>query len=97
MVFEVIFMKLLLSVQYPVAIIELPNRLDKDLLNIKEELYKWIDKKVCLNVTDNAELLEIIIEYLKKHLEYGEQMNYILLDDIDDEIYQFPKKYIIYI
>lgn len=45
-------MKLLITIQYPYAVIEIPDKIEKNVSKIKNELYKWLDDDISESVVN---------------------------------------------
>lgn len=96
-------MKLLISIQYPTAVIEVPDRWDKIIFNIKNDLTQWLNDGVSESVLnadwENGErdILSKIIEWLSQYLFDNERITIIELNASNINPNEFSKKQKIYI
>lgn len=96
-------MKLLISIQYPTAVIEVPDRWDKIIFNIKNDLEYWLNDGVSESVLnadwENGErdILSKIIEWLSQYLFDNERITIIELNASNINPNEFSKKQKIYI
>lgn len=96
-------MKLLISIQYPIAVIEVPDRWDKIIFSIKNDLTNWLNDglpEVVLNADwENGEqdILFRIIEWLSQYLFDNEKITIVELDSSNINPNEFSKKQEIYI
>lgn len=96
-------MKLLISIQYPIAVIEVPDRWDKIIFSIKNDLTNWLNdglSEVVLNADwENGEqdILFRIIEWLSQYLFDNEKITIVELDSSNINPNEFSKKQEIYI
>ncbi len=96
-------MKLLISIQYPIAVIEVPDRWDKIIFNIKNDLTNWLNDGVSeavLNADwENGEqdILSKLIEWLSQYLFGNEKIAIIEQDSSNINPDEFSKKQKIYI
>ncbi len=96
-------MKLLISIQYPVAVIEVPDRWDKIIFSIKNDLTHWLNDGVSESVLnadwENGEqdILSKLIEWLSQYLLGNEKITIIESNPLNINPNEFSKKQKIYI
>lgn len=96
-------MKLLISIQYPIAVIEVPDRWDKIIFSIKNDLTNWLNDGVSESVLnadwENGEqdILSKLIEWLSQYLLGNEKITTVELNSSNINPNEFSKKQKIYI
>lgn len=96
-------MKLLISIQYPVAVIEVPDRWDKIIFSIKNDLTHWLNDGISESVLnadwENGEqdILSKLIEWLSQYLFDNEKITIIESNQLNINPSEFSKKQKIYI
>lgn len=96
-------MNILISVQYPIAIIDIPNRLGKSFHIIKNDFSKWINDDSsktmfnCQNDSQRRDVLSYIIKWLSSYLLENEEITVIKLNPNECEVKNFPNKKTIFI
>ena len=82
-------MKVLISIQYPYAIIEIPNRLENSFIKIKNDYINMINYDDCLGPN---QIFSMTIEWLSQYLINDEEIKIITLKPNDKEIHNFSKR-----
>ncbi|MCM1115467.1 MAG: hypothetical protein NC397_08230 [Clostridium sp.] len=96
-------MKLLISIQYPIAVIEVPDRWEKIIFNIKSDLIDWLNDGISESVlntdwnTGEQDVLSKLIEWLSQYLFDNEKITIVELESSKINPNEFSKKQKIYI
>ena len=91
-------MKVLISIQYPYAIIEIPNRLENSFIKIKNDYINMLNdgtNNSLINYDDcsgPSQILSMTVEWLNQYLINDEEIKIITLKPNDKEIQNFSKK-----
>lgn len=96
-------MKVLISIQYPYAIIEIPNRLENSFIKIKNDYINMLNdgtNNSLINYDDYLgpnRIFSMTIEWLSQYLINDEEIKIITLKPNDKEIQNFPKRNFLFI
>lgn len=91
-------MKVLISIQYPYAIIEIPNRLENSFIKIKNDYINMLNdgtNNSLINYDDCSGpslIFSMTIEWLSQYLINDEEIKIITLNPNDKETQNFSKK-----
>ncbi|WP_296968678.1 hypothetical protein [uncultured Eubacterium sp.] len=91
-------MKVLISIQYPYAIIEIPNRLENSFIKIKNDYINMLNdgtNNSLINYDDcsgTSRIFSMTIEWLSQYLINDEEIKIITLKPSDKETQNFSKK-----
>lgn len=91
-------MQILVEIQYPYAIIEIPNRLENSFIKIKNDYINMLNdgtNNSLINYDDcsgPSRILLMTIEWLNQYLINDEEIKIITLKPNDKEIQNFSKK-----
>lgn len=91
-------MKVLISIQYPYAIIEIPNRLENSFIKIKNDYINMLNdgtNSSLINYDDclgPSQILSMTIEWLSQYLINDEEIKIVTLKPNDKEIQNFSKR-----
>ena len=76
-------MKLLITIQYPYAVIEIPEKIDKNVSEIKNELNKWLNDDISESVANcdweggTDSVFNEIIHWLEENLNCRNEIKVI--------------------
>lgn len=96
-------MKLLISIQYPVAVIEVPDRWKKTIFLIKNDLMNWLNDGMSESVLNadwkngEQDILKKLIEWLSQYLFDDEKITIVESDPSKINPNDFSKKQKIYL
>lgn len=91
-------MKVLISIQYPYAIIEIPNRLENSFIKIKNDYINMLNdgtNNSLINYDDclgPSQILTMTVEWLSQYLINDEEIKIVTLKPNDKEIQNFSKR-----
>lgn len=91
-------MKVLISIQYPYAIIEIPNRLENSFIKIKNDYINMLNdgtNSSLINYDDclgPSRILSMTVEWLSQYLINDEEIKIVTLKPNDKEIQNFSKR-----
>lgn len=91
-------MQILVEIQYPYAIIDIPNRLEKSFIKIKNDYINMLNdgtNNALINYDDclgPSRIFSMTIEWLNQYLINDEEIKIITLKPNDKEIQNFSKK-----
>ncbi len=91
-------MQILVEIQYPYAIIDIPNRLENSFIKIKNDYINMLNdgtNNSLINYDDclgSSRIFSMTIEWLSQYLINDEEIKIITLKPNDKEIQNFSKK-----
>lgn len=91
-------MQILVEIQYPYAIIDIPNRLEKSFIKIKNDYINMLNDGTNISLINYDDCLgpsrifSMTIEWLNQYLINDEEIKIITLKPNDKEIQNFSKK-----
>lgn len=91
-------MKVLISIQYPYAIIDIPNRLENSFIKIKNDYINMLNdgtNNSLINYDDSlgpSQILSMTVEWLSQYLINDEEIKIVTLKPNDKEIQNFSKR-----
>lgn len=91
-------MKVLISIQYPYAIIEIPNRLENSFIKIRNDYINMLNDGTNNSLiyyddcSGPSQILSMTVEWLNQYLINDEEIKIITLKPNDKEIQNFSKK-----
>lgn len=91
-------MQILVEIQYPYAIIDVPNRLENSFIKIKNDYINMLNDGTNNNLINYDDCLgpsrifSMTIEWLSQYLINDEEIKIITLNPSDKEIQNFSKK-----